>query len=65
MQVSRYYMLNLFETPQNNNFFLSTYVCRALKKCVKLKSCRVGCVFSVRFGNVEKNAFASRAATKL
>jgi len=31
---------------------------------VKLKSCRVGCVFGVLFGNVEKNAWARRLARK-
>lgn len=42
----------------------STHSVNVRKKCVKLKSCSVGWVFSVRFGNVEKNAFANSAATK-
>lgn len=42
----------------------NVYKCKSLKKYVKLKSCSVGWVFCVRFGNVEKNALANRAATK-
>lgn len=42
-----------------------TYEESSLKKYVKLKSNRVGKFFFVRFGYVEKNAFAKRLATNL
>lgn len=37
---------------------MGTYSCKNWKKLEKLKSCRVGCVLFVRFGNVDKNAWA-------
>lgn len=56
---------NYYRARDKLTSFKWTYICKLLKKCVKLKSCNVGCVFSVRFGNVEKNAFANNAATRL
>lgn len=55
---------NRFERKQIVRQIPATYSCKLRKKNVKLKSCNVGCVFSVRLGNVEKNAFANNAATK-
>lgn len=57
--------------PVNTNVLLEnqgysdfTYWSRCWKNNVKLKSCSVGCVLAVRFGNVEKNAWAKRHARK-
>lgn len=47
-----------------NNENMGTHSFSLRKNAVKLKSCNVGWVFSVRLGNVEKNALAKRAAIR-